>query len=128
MSVRDPKSGQFLQGASGNPKGRPVGARSKLGEAFLEALNKDFDAHGEQVICEVRVEKPDQYLKVIASLMPKEMSLTVNDPLEDLTDDEIATRLSSLHTALSSYLGDGSGDVGGGAGQAHGAVVSDPIH
>ena len=40
----------FRPGQSGNPKGRPVGARSKLGEAFLEALQDDFATHGAAVI------------------------------------------------------------------------------
>ena len=39
---RDTKTGQFLQGISGNPTGRPRGARNTLSEAFLEALQQDF--------------------------------------------------------------------------------------
>jgi hypothetical protein len=35
--ARDPKTGHFLRGHSGNG-GRPRGARSKLGEAFIEDL------------------------------------------------------------------------------------------
>jgi len=30
-------------GESGNPRGRPRGARSKLGAAFIEALAADFE-------------------------------------------------------------------------------------
>ncbi len=65
----------FKPGKSGNPAGRPKGARSKLGSAFLEAMLADFDAHGKDVIEAVRVEKPDQYLKVVASILPKEIAL-----------------------------------------------------
>lgn len=54
--------------------GRPKGARSKLGEAFLEALHEDFQKHGVATIAEVRETKPDQYLKVVASILPKELS------------------------------------------------------
>ena len=56
-------------GQSGNPAGRPKGARNKLGEMFLQALHDDFKDHGAVAIVTVREEKPDQYLKVIASLM-----------------------------------------------------------
>ena len=35
---RDTKTGQFLQGISGNP----AGPRNTLSEAFLEALQQDF--------------------------------------------------------------------------------------
>jgi hypothetical protein len=67
---RDGK-GRFLTGNSGG--GRPKGARSKLGEEFLQALLKDFNEHGAKVIATVREDKPDQYLKVVASILPKEI-------------------------------------------------------
>ena len=59
---------------AGNP-GRPKGARSRLGEAFLEAMHASFEEHGVRAIQDVIKNKPDQYLKVIASLMPKQLDL-----------------------------------------------------
>jgi hypothetical protein len=56
----------------GNP-GRPKGSRNKLGEAFIAAMYADFQEHGVDVIEAVRTEKPDQYLKVVASILPKEI-------------------------------------------------------
>jgi len=56
----------------GNP-GRPKGSRNKLGEAFIAAMYDDFQEHGVEVIEAVREGKPDQYLKVIASILPKEI-------------------------------------------------------
>lgn len=61
----------FEAGASGNPAGRPKGSRNKLSEAFLKALADDFDANGPGVIERVRKERPHDYLKVCASVMPK---------------------------------------------------------
>lgn len=71
--------GRFVSGNSGG--GRPKGARAKLGEAFLQGLCDDFAQHGPATIIKVREEKPDQYLKVVASLMPKEI-----EPGERLLD------------------------------------------
>lgn len=65
----------FKPGQSGNPAGRPKGARSILATDFLKALQQDFSEHGKEVIQAVRGEKPDQYLKVIASVLPKEIEL-----------------------------------------------------
>lgn len=72
----------FKPGQSGNPTGRPKGARSKLGEDFVKALQQDFKAHGISVIEKVREDKPDAYLKVIASILPKEVTVNIN-PLDE---------------------------------------------
>lgn len=65
--------GQFKLGHAGGP-GRPKGARSRLGEAFISALLADFEAHGIGAIRRACEEKPADYLRVIASLMPKELT------------------------------------------------------
>ena len=71
--------GRFISGNIGG--GRPKGARAKLGEAFIKALFEDFNENGVDAIQQVRDEKPDQYLKVIASLMPKEITGEDGGPL-----------------------------------------------
>lgn len=100
----------------GNP-GRPKGARNKLGEAFIEALHDDFMQHGIAAIQTVRDEKPDQYLKVIASLLPKDINLNVNDGQADLTDDELIERIRALTETIAPFLHGGTGDVDGAVGE-----------
>lgn len=98
----------------GNP-GRPKGSRNKLGEAFIEALQEDFEKHGVEAIETVRCEKPDQYLKVIASILPKDINLNVNQ-LGDMTDDELIERIRALDATIQPFLasrgenGDGERD------------------
>lgn len=92
----------YKPGQSGNPAGRPKGARNKLGEAFIEALYEDFQEFGKESICLVREEKTDVYIKVIASLMPKEMHVKV-DPFEDLSDEQLIARARELGTFLSVF-------------------------
>lgn len=114
---RDPETGQFILGKKGGP-GRPKGARSKLGEQFLEALQKDFEANGVGAIEVVRADRPQDYLKIIASLMPKDVNLNIN-PMEDATDDELVQRLRDLDAVIRPFLGSegSSGDCGGTAAQ-----------
>ena len=94
----------FKPGQSGNPAGRPQGARNKLGEQFIEALQVDFEANGKAAIETVRAEKPDQYLKVIASLMPRDVNLTVNE-FEGKSDDDIRRELRELAGTLAAFVG-----------------------
>lgn len=114
--AKDEVTGRFLPGNSGGP-GKPKGARNKLGEAFIQALHEDFTEHGVAAIQAVRAEKPDQYLKVIASLLPKEMNLNVNDA-ESMTDDELIERIRELDAAIHPFLTGRAGEAGeAGAGE-----------
>lgn len=72
------KDTRIKPGEVRNPHGRPKGSRHKLGEDFLKKLQADFAEHGEEVIKAVRGDKPDQYLKVIASVLPKEIDAGEN--------------------------------------------------
>jgi uncharacterized protein DUF5681 len=70
------EDGYFKPGQSGNPSGRPKGSRHKLSEAFLAELLADFEAGGRAAIERCRPERPDVYVRLVASLLPKQQSLT----------------------------------------------------
>ena len=55
---------------------------------FVAALYDDFQDHGSAAIAACRVEKPDVYVRVIASLLPKDVHLKVQS-LDELTDDQL---------------------------------------
>ena len=80
----------FKPGQSGNPAGRPEGARDRLKNNFLTALADDFREHGVAAIRKVREETPSVYIKAIASLMPKEFKVNQDNPFEQLTDEQLA--------------------------------------
>lgn len=99
----------FKPGQSGNPGGRPTGARNRLQGTFMNALADDFDAHGAQAIVDCREQNPAAYLKTIASLMPKE--LEIKRPLEDLTDDELDGAIALLREKLTDARDAGAGEA-----------------
>lgn len=103
------KATQFKPGQSGNPAGKPKGARNALGEDFIQALHEDFQTGGVDAIAKVRVEKPDAYLKVIASLLPKELKVTTES---DLTDEQLDQRIRQLAAAISIELNTGEAGTG----------------
>ena len=93
MSERNTETGRFLTGNSGG--GRPKGSRNKLGEQLLEALAQDFTEHGQQAIVACREEKPTEYVKVVVSLLPKEL-LVRTDPVDEMSNEEIVDVLDIL--------------------------------
>lgn len=109
---RDPTTGQFIKGKTGGP-GRPRGARNKLGEAFIADLQADWEEHGPKTIQTVREDRPDVYLKVVASILPRDLNVNVNG-LEDKTDDELIARLRELNSIIGPFLvnGGNGGDSG----------------
>lgn len=99
-------------GESGNPAGRPKGARSKLGEAFIEDMLADWEANGPAAIRQVREKKPADYLKVVASILPKDLNVNFN-PTEAMTDEQLIERIRSLDAAIRPFL-DAEGKGGSG--------------
>lgn len=86
---------------NGNAAGRPKGSRSKLNEDFIRAMSEDFMAHGKDVIEKVRVDQPGVYLKVVASLQPKEIDIR-DKTLSDMTDQEVFDALAEIRSLKAS--------------------------
>jgi hypothetical protein len=89
----------FRPGQSGNPAGRKTGSRIKLSEAFLAALCEDFVAHGRDTIERVRVEKPDAYVKVIASILPRQLEVSAS-PFDGISDEDLEAIIAAAVAAV----------------------------
>ena len=80
----------------------PKGSRSPrnfLQAKFLTALAEDFERDGAAAIKICRIEEPAQYVKIVASLMPKEFAVTDN-ALGDLSDEELGQLLARAQSML----------------------------
>jgi hypothetical protein len=104
-------------GQSGNPAGRTVGNRNKLNEKFILALHDDFVQHGAKVVEQVRKERPDIYLKVIASILPRELHVKDGPLFDGMSNEQLDEILGSVRAVLAartpSGLGDGKAPAGG---------------
>jgi hypothetical protein len=81
----------FKPGQSGNPKGRPRGSKNKLTEAFWKDFADAWEIGGPTSIQKVMTDDPATFLRVAASLMPKESEVTLRNVIaKDLADDELA--------------------------------------
>lgn len=74
--------------------GRKRGSRDKLASDFVAALAADFEEHGEQAIKDARAKNPNDYIKTVASLLPKEM--VVRKPEDQLSDEEVEAAYAEL--------------------------------
>ena len=106
MADRRFKPGHPAQG------GRRKGSRTRIATALLEEIAKDFEAHGAEAVKIARVERPVEYLRVVASLLPKEFEITTTTIANELTDDELEALIE--HARQQRELAAGRTDAPGG--------------
>jgi len=71
----------------------------------FSALHADFVQHGASVIQQVREGHPEQYLKVVASLIPKELHVQ-DASLEDMSDSELMDIIAVLRSQIAKGAGE----------------------
>lgn len=101
------EKGRFVAGNSGNG-GRPKGSRNKLGEAFIADLHEDWSENGKAALVACRTENPAAYVKVVASLLPKDVNINVT-AINELSDDDLAAALAAAREAIAVHRTDGAG-------------------
>jgi hypothetical protein len=97
------ENGRFIAGNSLS-RGRPKGARNRLCEAFIADLEADWKEHGLQVIEAVRETRPQDYLKVIAAILPRDVNVHVSEA-QEMSDEQLRERIARLNDIIAPFLG-----------------------
>ena len=80
---------QFKPGQSGNPKGRPQGSRNKLSEEFFRDLCDAWQAFGKPALMTAAWTHPVEFVRVVASLVPRELEATTTVHMERMSDAQL---------------------------------------
>ena len=67
----------WQKGQSGNPSGRPKGARNLLSESVLKEIISHWEENGSDAIDETCREQKAAYLRTVLSLVRKVFAMTV---------------------------------------------------
>jgi len=79
--------------------GRPRGSRNKLGEAFLLDIYEHWKKNGAEAIARVYKERPDVYLKVVASILPQQLDIK-DGTFDGISDEQLNAILAFACNAL----------------------------
>lgn len=91
------KSGQSHKGAR---------QRLRLSEKFLESVLRNFDEYGEDAVKLMVRTEPIKFCIMLASLLPKEIGLQIQDNrLADLDDTELDNLIDKLRHNVAATIG-----------------------
>jgi hypothetical protein len=90
----------WKKGVSGNPNGRPTAARQRFTQSFLTDLAVTWQKQGKPCLDKLAKTDPATFVRVCASLIPKEVKLEAASPLSDLTEQELQALTMAAQKAV----------------------------
>jgi hypothetical protein len=102
-TVERDRNGRWVAGSKsdrcGNPHGRPLGARTKLSDTFLKDMLAAWELSGKEAIETFVKDRPHDFVKLVASLLPRHFNVKVNE-LDELTDEQLFRELAAIRAEL----------------------------
>jgi hypothetical protein len=95
---------KFKPGPDARRTGRAAGFKSHLNKAFLSDLLDEWHEHGRAALRIMRAEEPAMFVRVVASLVPRELILE-HGIASDLDDDTLAQMIETLRLQLLEQAG-----------------------
>ena len=92
------ESTQFKPGQS--PGGRPKGSRNKLSEEFFQDLYDVWQAFGKPALETMAMLYPAEFVRMVASLIPKEPEDTTPPVMERLSNAQLDALIAELQSGL----------------------------
>jgi hypothetical protein len=68
-------------GESGNPGGRPIGARGRFSEQMIGDIARSWSTHGPAALEKMAKTDNTRYVEICSRLIPKDVALTVHQRL-----------------------------------------------
>jgi hypothetical protein len=101
VGYKNPPVETRFGGVRGNPAshGRAKGTRLRLQGDFVKRLADDFDRYGKYAIARCRHNDPTGYVRVCASLMPKEVEVSPL-PLDEISDEQLNAAIVAVRAIL----------------------------
>ena len=100
------KATQWRPGQSGNPNGRPVGARQTFSAGFHRDLAEVWQAHGRDSMLHTAKTQPSVFFATCARLIGPEVKLTIEQSLPGNLSPSDWVDLRELLSAVQSALPD----------------------
>jgi hypothetical protein len=91
---------RWTAGISGNPNGRPVGARTAFSNAFMRDLAEVWATEGKRCVEHTAKASPETFFAVCSKLLPKDVAVTVEATMPRGLEPEDLAILQAIKAAL----------------------------